>query len=211
MELIFGAEITLHWETVRSLIRACYTDENRCDLGFTWLVGARHKSSLQAARRGQRHGDPWATRTSPTWSPGLWGTRTDGKGEKPGSRGESTPHPRLVQVNRAWPLGLEVRLWHLVFCLPAWRLRASGWALLTLGETLPACPVWAWQHRDRGPHAGREAQGWTQGSGWVQLPQVPASSQSLSGLNQRTEIQQDQGSLMKSLLLRAWVRPPVPG
>lgn len=43
---IWNEKLPTTGKPMRFLIRACYTDENRCDLGFTWLVGARHKSSL---------------------------------------------------------------------------------------------------------------------------------------------------------------------
>lgn len=124
---IWNEKLPTTGKPMRSLIRACYTDENRCDLGFTWLVGARHKSNLPRScwKRAKGQG-PLGNKNLTAWGPGRRGTRTDGKGEKPGSdRGSPPPTPRLVQVAGGVASGAEGAAVALVFCLPAWRLEGS--------------------------------------------------------------------------------------
>lgn len=66
---------------------------------------------------------PLGNKNLTTWGPGRRGTRTDGKGEKPGSdRGSAPPTPRLVQVAGGVASGAEGAAVALVFCLPAWHL-----------------------------------------------------------------------------------------
>ena len=167
----------------------------------------------EAAGRGQRCGDPWATRTS---LPGAQDAEGQERMEREKSldqtEGVRPPPPGQFKWQGAWPLGLRVRPWHWSSVSRPGIYRASGWALRAsgVGRCLPVLS-------GPGSTVGTGAcvpdggTGPTQGGRRVQLPQF-LSSRSLLGLNQRTEIQHDQGpSWDPSFSTGPGWDPPAPG
>lgn len=174
--------------------------------------GKAHVQLAQKLLEEGKGGGPLGNKNLTAWGPGRRGTRTDGKGEKPGSdRGIAPPTPRLVQVAGGVASGAEGAAVALVLSpglASRGHLDGPSWPP-GVGRCLPVLS-------GPGSTAGRACMldggtGLTQGGRWVQLPQFH-SSRSLLGLNQRTETQHDQGpSRDPSFSTRPGWDPPAPG